>query len=790
MKNAFKFQQAVVLGRFAAAPSSPSEGAIYYDTVLKTLRFFDGTSWENVAAGEITPEFSDLVFRIQNDTDPTKQIAFDASAISAASTSTISVPDYDVNLADIAAKANSLDVMLLTGSQSMSGNMSLGGNKITNLATPTDNTDAATKQYVDTVAGGGANTSLSNLDSTAINESLLPDTNDTLNLGDAAIYWQEAFVSTVSAAQLWSKAEGVAIVDLDARQIKTISGATAIDWSVTGAVSFGGSKLSSVDEPSASDDAATKNYVDVGLSGKLSLSGGVLTGNLSLSGNKVTNLATPTDPLDAANKQYVDNALTGLDFQPDVLDIQVDNTLDPDPATTGDRYIITNAANLNANFGTIAGLNDNDIVQYDGTEWFVAYDVTTSGPGALVWDRASATFYRWDGTSWDQFGGLEGITAGVGLTKTGNVLDVNLGAGIAELPTDEIGIDVRTDGALFLTVDGSTPSTATGAQLSILLDGSSLSKSVSGLKVAALGIDNSHIATAANIDRSKIAAGTATNVLFNDGSGKISESADFTYSSSTGLTVTTSSSSKILTLNSSYGASVLEINKNGGGPSINVIQTSGGNAGGLLRFDRYRTNATTVLQAGDEVMALQAWGSNGNNSTGQVGAINVSVDTAAASGSLPSAKILMNIYESGSLNSFVKIASSGSTFRRAIRIGASATSADTVTDFAEIMKVGQTLAAGTSTPTATGISITASAYRGGVLSYIAREASTLATRVGKLYIAHDGTNISFADTGAETAVIGTDFTLSADISGGAVRILFTGTGANTVSLTGTLELLV
>ncbi|WP_408097916.1 tail fiber domain-containing protein [Peredibacter sp. HCB2-198] len=46
--------------------------------------------------------------------------------------------------------------VLLNGTSSMSGNLQMGNNKITGLATPTTGTDAATKAYVDSVAGGSS----------------------------------------------------------------------------------------------------------------------------------------------------------------------------------------------------------------------------------------------------------------------------------------------------------------------------------------------------------------------------------------------------------------------------------------------------------------------------------------------------------------------------------------------------------------------------------------------------------------------------------------------------------
>lgn len=46
----------------------------------------------------ITPEFSDSLFRIQDNGDASKEIAFEASGISAATTRTITMPDEDVDL--------------------------------------------------------------------------------------------------------------------------------------------------------------------------------------------------------------------------------------------------------------------------------------------------------------------------------------------------------------------------------------------------------------------------------------------------------------------------------------------------------------------------------------------------------------------------------------------------------------------------------------------------------------------------------------------------------------------
>ena len=66
---------------------------------------------------------------------------------------------------------------------------------------------------------------------------------------------------------------------------------------------------------------------------------------------------------------------------PSVSAIQVDDTLDPGGAPTlGDAYIITDASELNANFGAIAGVEDNDIVRFDGVDFVVALDISDVAP--------------------------------------------------------------------------------------------------------------------------------------------------------------------------------------------------------------------------------------------------------------------------------------------------------------------------------------------------------------------------------------------------------------------------
>lgn len=104
-------------------------------------------------------------------------------------------------------------------------------------------------------SGNSANRSLSNLTSpTSVNQDLIPSAT-TKNLGTAATYWNKLYVNLVHDTS------DTIVADFFSRQLK--SGATVkLDWSGTD-VSLNTRKLTNVTDPTSSQDAATKNYVDI-----------------------------------------------------------------------------------------------------------------------------------------------------------------------------------------------------------------------------------------------------------------------------------------------------------------------------------------------------------------------------------------------------------------------------------------------------------------------------------------------------------------------------------------------
>lgn len=244
--------------------------------------------------------------------------------------------------------------------------------------------------------------------------------------------------------------------------------------------------------------------------------GDSVSGDLNFGGTStLKNLAAPVDLTDPVRLIDIDQLKANLDFQADVLGVQVDDTLVPTVEVMPDaevRYIVTDAANLNIAFGTIVGLADGDIIQKSGAEFVIAYDVSVKGPGALVWDRGIGKFMKYDGTVWSEHGGLSGVTVSAGLLKDGNTISVKFGAGVANLPTGEVGIDVAPDKGLSL-VDPTTGDASTAADSVLAVKvGAALEVGAGGVNVKAGGITETHLNASVVGDGIEGGAGTALTV--------------------------------------------------------------------------------------------------------------------------------------------------------------------------------------------------------------------------------------------------------------------------------------
>jgi hypothetical protein len=173
--------------------------------------------------------------------------------------------------------------------------------------------------------------------------------------------------------------------------------------------------------------------------------------NIDLSGvSRLVNVPTPVSAGDVVTKSFMDDqinkALLGFDFQRDVKGIQADDTLNPGTPAVGDRYIITNISSLHASFGSISGLGANDIVEYNGSEFTVVFDVSTKEDGVLIFNQADDQYYKYVAGNWS-YGGMSVVTAGSGLEDTGGTFNVKY---------DNVTIGLNASGQLEVKASGTS----------------------------------------------------------------------------------------------------------------------------------------------------------------------------------------------------------------------------------------------------------------------------------------------------------------------------------------------
>lgn len=111
MSNILKFANPIQVGTLAADPAGAENGVIYYNSALGKFRKYEAGAFTDIAAADVV----DSVFRISDDGDLTKKIAFQASAITTGTTRTITMPDAAVNLGLIATSIQSSEKGAVNG---------------------------------------------------------------------------------------------------------------------------------------------------------------------------------------------------------------------------------------------------------------------------------------------------------------------------------------------------------------------------------------------------------------------------------------------------------------------------------------------------------------------------------------------------------------------------------------------------------------------------------------------------------------------------------------------------
>jgi hypothetical protein len=190
------------------------------------------------------------------------------------------------------------------------------------------------------------------------------------------------------------------------------------------------------------------------------------TGSISMGGQIVSSVGTPSAGTDAATKAYVDSVAQGLDIKPSVraattanITLSGPQTVDGVSVIAGERVLVKNQTTTTQNgiYVVAAGAwnrsTDTDTwVELVSAFTFVEEGTTNADTSWVSTVNAGGTLGS-TAITFVQFGAAAGITAGNGLTLTGNTLDVGAGTGIT-VNTDTIQISATYAGQNTITTLG------------------------------------------------------------------------------------------------------------------------------------------------------------------------------------------------------------------------------------------------------------------------------------------------------------------------------------------------
>lgn len=194
--------------------------------------------------------------------------------------------------------------------------------------------------------------------------------------------------------------------------------------------------------------------------------------DLNVNSNKIINLSTPTSDSDAATKSYVDSVAQGLDIKSSArvattsagtlaTDFENGDTVDGIVLATGNRILIKDQSTSSENGIYVVAASGSPTRAEDLSNSssassifvFIEEGNVNADLGFVCTTDDGSDTVGTDDLVFSQFSGAGQISAGTGLTKSGNTLDVNVDNSSLEIVAD--AVKVKNGGITSAMLNGS-----------------------------------------------------------------------------------------------------------------------------------------------------------------------------------------------------------------------------------------------------------------------------------------------------------------------------------------------